>query len=47
MGTYTLTDATAAFHYSLSARFQRLTRERNGNGAAMAASSVELVSFSI
>lgn len=45
MSTYTLTDATAAFRYSLFAGLQRLTRERNGHGTAMAASSVNLAAF--
>lgn len=45
MGTYTLTNVTAAFCYSLFARLQRLTRDSNRHGTTMAASSVELTAF--
>lgn len=45
MGTYTLTNVTAAFCYSLFAGLQRLTRDSNGHGTAMAASGIELAAF--
>lgn len=44
-GTYTLTNVTAAFRYSLLAGLQRLTRESNSHGTAMAASGVGLAAF--